>query len=245
MNTWQEIIKLDSVNSTNDYTSNKLRHKKLPEGTIIYTKTQTAGKGLGSNIWESENGKNLLLSLVLYPNFLEVKDQFLLSKAISLGIAEYCDTKTTGINIKWPNDIYYTKQKLAGILIENSIKGCKIERSIIGIGLNLNQEKFISDAPNPISLKQITTDNYEIIKELELLRKHIQTFYNKLRSNLNCLNNLYTERMFRYNQFCAFKTDVGIEILKIVGVNEFGYLQTISKSEEKKEFDLKEIEFIL
>jgi BirA family biotin operon repressor/biotin-[acetyl-CoA-carboxylase] ligase len=245
MNNWQKIIELDSVNSTNDYTSNKLRREKLPEGTIICTKVQTAGKGLGSNTWESESGKNLLFSLVLYPDFLEVKDQFLLSKAISLGIAEYCDTKTTGIKIKWPNDIYFNKEKLAGILIENSIKGTRIERSIIGIGLNLNQEKFISNAPNPISLKQIIDNNFEIPKELELVREHIQTFYNKLRSNLYSLNNLYTENMFRFNQFNLFKTNSGIEELKIVGVNEFGYLQTISKSEQKKEFDLKEIEFIL
>jgi BirA family biotin operon repressor/biotin-[acetyl-CoA-carboxylase] ligase len=245
MNNWQKIIELDSVDSTNNYTSNILNQEKLPEGTIICTKVQTAGKGLGSNTWESENGKNLLFSLILYPDFIEIKDQFLLSKAIALGISEYCDTKITGINIKWPNDIYYKQQKLAGILIENSIKGTRIERSIIGIGLNLNQEKFISDAPNPISLKQITDDNFEITKELELLREHIQTFYNKLKSDLNSLNILYTERMFRFNQFNLFKTNSGIEELKIVGVNEFGYLQTISKLNEKKEFDLKEIEFIL
>jgi BirA family biotin operon repressor/biotin-[acetyl-CoA-carboxylase] ligase len=245
MNNWQKIIELDSVDSTNNYTSNILNQEKLPEGTIICTKVQTAGKGLGSNTWESENGKNLLFSLILYPEFIEVKDQFLLSKAIALGIAEYCDTKTTGINIKWPNDIYYKQQKLAGILIENSIKGTRIERSIIGIGLNINQEKYISDAPNPISLKQITDDNFEITKELELLREHIQTFYNKLKSDLYSLNILYTKRMFRFNQFNLFKTNSGIEELKIVGVNEFGYLQTISKLNEKKEFDLKEIEFIL
>lgn len=245
MNNWQKIIELDSVDSTNNYTSNILNQEKLPEGTIICTKVQTAGKGLGSNTWESENGKNLLFSLILYPDFIEIKDQFLLSKAIALGISEYCDTKITGINIKWPNDIYYKQQKLAGILIENSIKGTRIERSIIGIGLNINQEKYISDAPNPISLKQITDDNFEITKELELLREHIQTFYNKLKSDLYSLNILYTKRMFRFNQFNLFKTNSGIEELKIVGVNEFGYLQTISKLNEKKEFDLKEIEFIL
>jgi len=245
MEIWQELIKLDSVNSTNEYTSNILKQKKLPEGSIIFSSNQTQGKGLASNTWESENGKNILLSLVLYPDFLEVKDQFLLSKAVSLGIYSYCYTKTDDIKIKWPNDIYYQNKKLAGILIENSIKGSNIERSIIGVGLNLNQEVFLSDAPNPISLKQIANFTFNIEQEILILRDHIKDYYQKLKEDRSSLNKLYLKRMFRYNEFNSYKVSDKTAELKITGVNEFGHLQTISLDGEISEFDLKEIEFLL
>ena len=126
MTSWREMIKLNTANSTNEYASEILKEEKLSEGTIIFSLNQTAGKGLGENSWESEKNKNILLSIILYPKFLKVKDQFLLSKAVSLGIANYCKMETNHISIKWPNDIYYKNKKLAGILIENSIKGTQI-----------------------------------------------------------------------------------------------------------------------
>jgi BirA family biotin operon repressor/biotin-[acetyl-CoA-carboxylase] ligase len=245
MEIWQKLIKLDSVDSTNEHTSNILKQKKLPEGSIFFSMSQTAGKGLGSNTWEGEKGKNLLLSIVLHPSFLEVKDQFLLSKAVSLGISNYCDTKTDDIKIKWPNDIYYQNKKLAGILIENSIKGSKIEKSIVGIGLNLNQELFVSNAPNPISLKNITGIEFEIDKELLVLRDFIQDSYLKLKTDRVSLNKLYLGKMFRYNEFHLYKIENQTLELKITGVNEFGHLQTISLDGVTNEFDLKEIEFVL
>ena len=117
MESWHNIVKLNTINSTNDYTSNILNREKLPEGSIIFTPNQTNGKGLAFNKWESEAFKNITLSLVLYPNFLHVASQFQLSKAISLGIVDYCNRYTKDIHIKWPNDIYYQEKKLAGILI--------------------------------------------------------------------------------------------------------------------------------
>lgn len=246
MKAWKEIIKLDTVNSTNEYASKILKEKKLPEGTIIYSLEQTRGRGLGENSWESEKGKNILLSLVLYPKFLKVKDQFLLSKAISLGIANYCKIVTNHINIKWPNDIYYKDKKLAGILIENSIRGSQIDKSIIGIGLNLNQKLFLSDAPNPISLKKITGKDYSIDKEIISMRDNIYYYYSKLReSEYSLLNDKYLTNLYNYNKHNKYKSKDVVFEAKITGVNEFGHLQLITRDGEKKEFELKEIEFVI
>lgn len=245
MNTWQKVIKLDSVNSTNEYVSNRLKQEKLVEGTIIYTLFQTAGKGQASNRWESNKNQNILLSLVLYPNFIKVTDQFVLSKAISLGIASYCEKYIDCITIKWPNDIYYRNKKLAGILIENSIKGNTIEKSIIGIGLNLNQESYSENIPNPVSIKQITNQNYVIEDEIIKLREEIKFYYNKLKTDNSYLDSAYINKMYRVNEFFDYKINTEKINAKIVGVNEFGYLQLELKTGERKEFDLKEIEFVI
>jgi len=173
MESWQKIIALDKVESTNSYFSDLLKKSKSPEGSIVSALYQSHGKGQGSNSWESEQGKNLLISLVLYPNDLPLDKHFLLSKAISLGLVDYMSAKTNHIKIKWPNDIYFKNKKLAGILIENVIKGNAITQSIVGIGLNLNQIVFTSDAPNPVSLKQITGKNYLIEQEIVKLRSSI------------------------------------------------------------------------
>lgn len=246
MENWQKIFQLGSINSTNIYTSDLLKTKVLGEGTIISTLFQTDGKGLGKNSWESEKGKNILLSIVLYPTFLQIENQFLLSKAISLGIANYCYTKSNYIKIKWPNDIYYNDKKLAGILIENSVKGSVIEKSIAGIGLNVNQEIFVSDAPNPVSLKQITKKNYLIEQEIIKLRNNIQFFYEKLKAgNIKSIDKEYLKCLYQFGEYKKYKSGDKIFEGKITGVNEFGHLQMLTKEGEKKEFDLKEIEFIL
>lgn len=246
MESWQKIIQLNEISSTNVYCSNLLKEKHLPDGTIISTLHQTLGKGLGTNTWESEKGKNILISIILHPTFLKIENQFLLSKVISLGIVNYCHTKTNDIKIKWPNDIYYNNKKLAGILIENAIKGSMMERSIVGIGLNLNQEIFMGDAPNPISLKQITHHTYLIEQEIIKLRNNIQFFYEKLRAgNYLAINKEYLKCLYQINEKAYYKTQEKIFAGTITGVNEFGHLQITTESGEKKEFDLKEIEFII
>ena len=154
--------------------------------------------------------------------------------------------ETNHINIKWPNDIYYKDKKLAGILIENSIKGTQIEKSIVGIGLNLNQVQFVSNAPNPVSLKQITGKVYSIDKEIISLRENILFYYDKLREkDYRFLNDRYLTNMYNYNKFHAYKDKEGFFEAKITGINEFGHLQTITKDGEEKEFELKEIEFVI
>jgi BirA family biotin operon repressor/biotin-[acetyl-CoA-carboxylase] ligase len=246
MDSWQKIVKLDKVDSTNDYVSDLLKEFKPEEGSIFSSLFQSAGKGTGQNKWESEKRKNLLFSLILYPSFLPVEDQFLISKAISLGIANYIQAKISHIKIKWPNDIYYNDKKIAGILIENSIKGSNLNSSIIGIGFNLNQSKFKSDAPNPISLHQITKKTYSIDQELVKIRTNIRFFYDKLKAGkTEEINNEYLKCLYRFNEVHEFKTDKETFKAQIIGINNYGHLQLKTENNEIKEFGFKEVEFII
>jgi biotin-(acetyl-CoA carboxylase) ligase len=146
------LVALDETASTNQYLSqlcNQLQ-ESVAELTTVTAEFQTAGKGQRGNTWEAEEGKNLLFSFVLYPSFLEARRQFILSQIVSLAIKEELSRWSDEITIKWPNDIYWKDKKICGILIENDLSGHHIRRSIAGIGININQEVFNSDAPNPV-----------------------------------------------------------------------------------------------
>ena len=149
------LIALERTDSTNRYLNELCDTSLQPvaELTTVCADYQTAGKGQRGNSWEAAEGRNLLFSFVLYPTFLEAGRQFILSQVISLSIKEALDGLVEGVSIKWPNDIYWQEKKLCGILIENDLQGRYIGRSVAGVGLNVNQERFLSDAPNPVSLK--------------------------------------------------------------------------------------------
>lgn len=246
MKPWDKIITLPLTDSTNSYAVQLLKSENVEEGTIVYAYEQKAGRGLGQNSWESEKRKNLTFSIILFPEFLPIQHHFMLSKVISLGLFEYVSSKIDDIKIKWPNDIYYKDKKLAGILIENSIKGSTINYSVAGIGLNLNQEQFVSNAPNPVSLKQITGKNYSVQDELVLIRQHIKKYYQKLKTGpMDEINRMYIENLYRFNKFYNFRRDNRVFRAKITGVNEYGHLQVLTSNNETKEFELKEIEFLI
>ncbi|MFC2150926.1 biotin--[acetyl-CoA-carboxylase] ligase [Bacteroidota bacterium] len=246
MEEWQKVVTFNSVDSTNNFFAKLLKEADYSEGSMITSLFQTSGKGHGSNSWESEKGKNLLISLVLYPTFLPIDQNFLISKVVSLGIANYVLAKTNDIKIKWPNDIYYQDRKLAGILIENVIKGPNINQSIVGIGLNVNQTNFLSDAPNPISIKQITHKTYSLNQEIIKLRNNIWFFYEKLKAGkYDEINFEYLKCLYRYNEFFTYKIKNESFKAKIIGINEFGYLQLLTENHEQKEFDFKEVEFVI
>ena len=246
MKPWDKIVTLPSTDSTNSCAAQLLQSENIEEGTIVYTYDQKAGRGLGQNTWESEKGKNLTFSIILLPSFLPIQHHYMLSKVISLGLFEYASSKLADIKIKWPNDIYYKDKKLAGILIENSIKGSTINYSVAGIGVNLNQEQFFSNAPNPVSLKQITGKNYSIEDELVSVRHHIKKYYQKLQSRfMSEINRKYIESLYRFNKFYNFRWNNRIFYAKITGVNEYGHLQILTSANETKEFEFKEIEFLI
>ena len=141
----------------------ELYSEQLPHLYTIRTDFQTAGRGQAGNTWESQEGKNLLFSALLRYDNIRATEQWRLSMLVPLALwdvlAKYLPADR--LTIKWPNDIYYDNQKLVGILIENALAGQYIGHSIAGIGLNINQVQWISNAPNPISMKQITGQEYE------------------------------------------------------------------------------------
>lgn len=159
-----------------DSTSNELRRmgREASHGTVVTCREQTAGRGQRGNSWEAEPGMNLTFSILLEPPELEATEQFWLSQAVAVAVAVVLN-KVTGeeIMVKWPNDIYWNDRKLGGILIENSLSGTAIDRSIAGIGINVNQRVFMSDAPNPVSLNNITGQEYDTAAILEMVTGEI------------------------------------------------------------------------
>lgn len=239
------IIHLDTTPSTNEYANKLLKESTPKDGTVIITDSQTSGRGHDSNIWESEDKMNLTFSLIYYPNFLPIIKQFYLSKCISIGILNYLNNYSNNVCIKWPNDIYVGDKKIAGILIENSIQGNSFLNTIIGVGLNINQETFYSDAPNPISLFQLNNKRYNLKTEFSKLINSINKYYTKLKNNkYSELDNIYLSNLYRLNKHFRYKDKDSIFKGKIIGISEFGYLQIETTEKTIKEYDFKEIQFL-
>lgn len=242
----KNLIVLESVDSTNNYAKELLVKEKPAEGTMIYAREQTNGRGQMGNKWYAEKDKNLIISVVLYPEFLEATQQFFLSMAISLAVKDFCESVLNDeLKIKWPNDLYFLDRKLGGVLIENTINGSKISSSVVGIGLNVNQETFDADLPNPISLFQITNREFKIETLVELLASFIEKYYLQLRQlHFNFLEKAYTVALYKYQQTAEFKRGEQIFKGEISGVAKDGKLIIQSAGKELR-FGFKEVEFML
>lgn len=242
----KKIIVLNETESTNNYANQLILSDAAEEGTVVLTQFQLKGKGQLGNHWESEAGRNLLASIILFPNFLNAGRQFLLSKLISLALLEFLQDEIEDVSIKWPNDIYVGNKKIAGILIENKIKGTNLYSSVLGVGLNLNQVNFYSDAPNPVSLQQITGKEYNTRKVLERILEIFFNWYERLNEgNLHEVDLAYYAQLLRRGKWEKYIADgVGFEA-RISGIGEFGQLQLENRSGKRLEFMFKEVEFIL
>jgi BirA family biotin operon repressor/biotin-[acetyl-CoA-carboxylase] ligase len=241
-----ERIFLEELTSTNNHAIKLLSVEKPREGTIVRTGFQTAGRGQPGNSWESEKGKNLLFSIILYPEVISPGKQFIVSMALSLGIRDFLDRFVSGSSIKWPNDIYVKDDKIAGILIESSTMGEKIQYLVAGIGFNLNQEKFISDAPNPVSLKQLTGVEYDTEGCLDELSQCLDIRYEQLKNgDITNIKKDYIKHLFRYGKWSEFKAPEGTFRGTIKKVDEDGCLTILKRSGEETQFYFKEVEFVL
>ncbi len=244
-----EVVNIEAVPSTNNYLFNLVGEKDLEEGLVINTDNQTAGKGLGENKWESQVGKNLTFSILLKPDFIKAEDQFVITQIVSLAIWKVCKEKlnTESLKIKWPNDIYVGNKKLAGILVQNIIKGNSISHSIIGIGLNTNQEEFVSDAPNPISMIQLLKMPLERDSLLKEILREINNNYTAFMSTHidSLLNNNYIENLFRMGETHFYGDKNSRFEGKIIGVDKYGQLRIKKSSGDICIYAYKEVEFVL
>jgi BirA family biotin operon repressor/biotin-[acetyl-CoA-carboxylase] ligase len=241
-----ELIFFESLPSTNTHASLLLKNSSIPDGTIVYTDFQSAGRGQLGNSWESEGGRNLLISIVLFPSMINPADQFLISMTISLGICDFIKRYIPVSAIKWPNDIYVNNDKIAGILIESSIMSNKIENTIAGIGLNINQQKFFSDAPNPVSLSMITGENYDLTVCIRQLASDLDRRYKQLLSEQFAqIKHDYVLQLYRLNTWGNFKDQNGIFKGRILSVTDSGRLQVEHRNGRIIEYSFKEITFIL
>lgn len=239
-------IHIQETASTNTYLSNMA--SVLPEGTVIYTTLQSAGRGQRGAAWESEPGKNLTFSFLLKPKHILPNEQFYISEAVSVAIVNVLSRYAPGFSVKWPNDIYYKDKKISGILIEHSISGKSFEYTVVGIGININQREFLSDAPNPVSLAQITgTDT-----DLKIILKEIVSGIFKLvdfdeSTSFEELHRSYLEILYRKDgSFHKFSTaEGGIFEAVITDVLPDGTIILRDMAGDTRRYAFKEVSFII
>lgn len=242
----RQVISMLSADSTNDFAKELLEGDTPREGVVIIAGEQKKGRGYGRNTWYSGSGKNLLLTVILYPEFLVANQQFLISKAISLGIYDYLSQYISDVSIKWPNDIYVEDRKIAGILIENDLVGSTLKDSVVGIGLNVNQEYFPDDIPNPVSLLQMIEKKLPLKKELRKLCGYLDSRYSMLsRGHIDKVNREYHKNLFRLNVMSWYQSQGRSFRAKIVGVSDYGQLILENEAGKTLEYNFKEVEFML
>lgn len=241
----QFIKKIQRTDSTNNYATGQVYENEVEEGTVFLAYDQTAGRGHFANKWESEAGRNLTFSIFLRPDFLPMHKSYLLSKVVCLGLESSLCRLIDDVKIKWPNDIYVDDRKICGILIENGIMNGKIKQSIIGIGLNVNQERFYSDAPNPVSLKMITEKIFDLDSLLADLLQSIDYFYKKLiDGEFDYLDQEFLKRLYRLEEWHSFKDEKHYYTGKIIGVNKIGQLKIQEKDGLIHEYHFKEVAYL-
>lgn len=240
------IIHVQETDSTNNHLSAVAEKEPVAEFTVVLADFQTAGKGQRGNTWEAEKEKNLLFSFVLYPTFLEAKRQFILSQIVSLSIKEELDQWTEDVSIKWPNDIYWKDKKICGILIENDLTGAFIARSISGIGVNINQDVFLSNAPNPVSLKQITGQEHDCHTILNHIMQRIKAYYSLLRQGKTAdIISRYQNALFRktgMHRYCDENGEFQAQILEVEPDGHFILKDELGKV---RRYVFKEVQYIL
>lgn len=239
------ILDLPECVSTNEYAKSLCSKSEPIEGTVVLTDKQTDGKGQIGNKWQSEPYQNLTFSIVLKPTFLKPEQQFILSKIVSLACVETLEHfSEEKFLVKWPNDIYFKDKKLGGILIENTLSGNKISNSIVGIGLNINQEYFEA-LPQASSLKNVAERSFDLKEVLTFLLKKIDTYYFQLRQGkTETINQNYLNKLLGYQQKMKFlEKDVSFEA-KVNGVNELGQLVLELENGYERVYNFKEIAWV-
>jgi BirA family biotin operon repressor/biotin-[acetyl-CoA-carboxylase] ligase len=243
-------IRIETVDSTNRWLEDWVAHHapELPEeGTLVAAEEQTAGRGQAGTAWEAAPGKNITCSIWLRPSFLPLERRFLLSEAMALGVKEALEAAAVELgpfSVKWPNDVYYGERKIAGILIENRLTGRQIEQSIVGIGLNVNQEAFTSDAPNPISLKQLLGRSVARDELLEILHGSLLQWYGRLQAGAyESTATAYRDALYRLNGFHAYRDRQGTFRAAIRSVSDEGFLHLTTEAGEARRYAFKEVSF--
>ena len=241
-----KYVHLEQIDSTNAYLQRKQSEADI-RNWVVSADEQTAGKGMGSNGWESEVGKNLTFSLALDVGFLPAERQFLLSKAVALGIYEsLCPLiPEEKLHIKWPNDVYFENHKLAGILINSTIKANMMDVSIVGIGLNVNQMQFQGWPTHPISLKMITGKDYDLQPLLEQTAGNVYNKVEQLKNAASTVEDEYLQRLYLYRTWADYEVDGKVLRLLMTGIDPYGRLLLEDEVGHSYCFDIKEVRLVL
>ena len=243
-----KIIHIDETDSTNrwlkehsDSSLASLSDVAKEPSLCVVADYQTAGKGCGTNSWESERGKNLTFSVMLHPVEIPASGQFRISEAVSVALCTTLETYIYNkVEIKWPNDIYVGDQKICGILIENRLQGSTIMDSIVGIGLNVNQQTFRSDAPNPVSMYQLVGHEMD---RTALLDAFLEALDEAMDSET--VGTDYRSRLYRRDGFYDYRDGQGDFQAKLLNVLDDGRLVLLDTEGTARLYAFKEVQYII
>lgn len=261
-----KIVHLEETPSTNSYARRMLEEgADVPEVTLVYADAQTAGRGQVGNSWECAAGENVAFSLICHPRFVRPAEQFVLSEAIALAVAESCRAalKESGIEteereietakcgladrdvtVKWPNDIYYGDRKLSGTLIECFLQGSELAHCVIGTGVNVNQTVFVSDAPNPVSLKQICGHDLDREALLRDICTRFVALYDRIsKGEASAIHAEYLRHLYRCEGIHEYEDAEGRFRAHIAGVEPTGRLLLQRTDGTERRYEFKEVKF--
>ncbi len=239
-------IHFDKLSSTNDYSTDLLSKSNPIEGTVISTYNQLSGKGQIGRKWFSDEYKNITSSVILKPSFLSVDKIFYLNIILSLSIHEAL-TKITRkeFAIKWPNDIYFQNKKIAGLLIQQFIQGNKVQSTVMGFGININQLVFPSELPNPTSLALIEEKNFNLDDVLKEVLKILGVYYCRLRERaFISLKKEYLKHLYGRGEIHSFMHNEILFDAEILGIDEHGRL-SLNIDGKVRNFELNQIKLIV
>lgn len=233
-----------------DSTNSSVRRIACPagaEGVVLTTDFQTHGRGAGANRWESERGRNLLFSVLLHPTHIAPSRQFVLTEVLSLALRDALASLTgVALTVKWPNDIYAGDKKLVGVLIENTISGQCLATTVMGVGVNVNQTHFVSDAPNPTSVALLT--GHEADREA-LLRDVVRRLLSYLdfthTGREGELHALYLSHLYRRHLAARYADHEGAFTARLTDVEPEGFLVLTDTEGRRRRYAFKEVSFIL
>lgn len=236
-----EVIEYDEIGSTNTLAEG-IALKDLRDKQVILTYRQTQGRGQATNKWESTPGRNISMTIIFCPRRLEAGKQFAVSMVIALGCVDFLRRYVDGVAVKWPNDVYVGDRKISGILIEHRIGGPYIQNSLCGIGVNINQERFLSDAPNPVSLLQLTNKEFVLRQVLGELLDCIGRRYRQI-DNYALLESDFLKFMYRANGIYDWEDANGRFRDSISGLDEYGQLVLKDIEGEQRIYAFKEVKY--
>ncbi|MDR2413914.1 MAG: biotin--[acetyl-CoA-carboxylase] ligase [Odoribacteraceae bacterium] len=233
-----EIWEYPELSSTNDEAAR--RAGELPDRGVVVARRQTGGRGQGGNQWESEAGKNITMTIAFRPRQLPARDQFAISMAVALGTRDLVARYASGCSVKWPNDVYVDDRKIAGILIEHVVTGEALTLSLCGVGLNVNQTRFTSDAPNPVSLSLILGRELPTREVMEGLLDAIDRRY-RLINDPSTLRRDYLASLYRGTGTSEWEDDKGRFMAIVEGVNGYGQLLLRDEEGRTRVYNFKEV----
>lgn len=241
----KQIVYKSATESTNTL-ANQTIGSIDSEGIVFIADYQAKGRGQRGNSWESEPEKNLTISVLVYPNFLEIFDNYYLSKVVANSIVGALAAFEIRANIKWPNDIYVNNEKIAGVLIENGLLGSTISHSIWGIGINVNQYHFMSDAPNPTSMRIQKGFDLDRNMVLHSLLYELNKWYELLKnSRFEEIDQFYFEALYRKEGMHVFEANNVRFRASIESVQHSGELVLREENGSCRIYAFKEVSFII